>query len=259
MFMAAPKCLQIILSSMYHIRVGSYHSDNPIYAKIEGGDDTFFVPEARVAKDYFNTGLYERGYIRWSCDNFVKEGMDCIDIGAHIGMYTVEMAKRANRVHSFECSPKSFNYLCANLLLRDLSYKVTTYNTALSDKKGVTKYYIRDPKDGGGNGVSGFEVDENVPTIDVPMVTLDSYNLTNISFIKIDVEAHEEFVLRGAVETIRANGYPPIMFESWPERYTQYPCKEIRKSLFDFVESIGYKIVQLSGGDDMFLATKAKV
>jgi hypothetical protein len=75
----------------------------------------------------------------------------------------------------------------------------------------------------------------------------------------MDVEAHEEFVLRGAVETIKANGHPPILFESWPERYTQYPSKEIRKSLFEFIESIGYSIIPLSGGDDMFLATKAKV
>jgi FkbM family methyltransferase len=241
---------------MYHIKVESYNSEDPLYTKIRGGDDTLFVPEARVAKDYFNTGLYERGYIKWACDNFIKEGRDCIDIGAHIGMYTVEMAKKANRVHSFECSPKSFNFLCSNILLRDLSYKVTPYRMALSDKEGVTKYYIRDPRDGGGNGVSGFDADKDVPTIDVPMAPLDSYNLKNIGFIKIDVEGHEEFVLRGAVNTIKENGYPPILFESWPERYTQYPCKEMRKSLFEFVESIGYTIIQVKGGDDMFLASK---
>lgn len=241
---------------MYHIKTQSYHSEDPVYSKIRGGDDMLFVPEARVAKDYFNTGLYERGYIRWACDNFVKEGMNCIDIGAHIGMYTVEMAKKASHVYSFECSPKSFNFLCANILLRDLSYKVTKYNTALSDKEGTTKYYIRDPKDGGGNGVSGFASDVNVPTIDVPMVQLDSYNLTNVCFIKIDVEGHEEFVLRGAVNTIKANGYPPILFESWPERCTQYPAKELRESLFTFIKSIGYNIVAVAGGDDMFLAVK---
>jgi FkbM family methyltransferase len=166
------------------------------------------------------------------------------------------MAKKAKHVYSFECSPKSFNFLCANILLRDLSYKVTKYNTALSDKEGTTKYYIRDPKDGGGNGVSGFESDVNVPTIDVPMVQLDSYNLTNVCFIKIDVEGHEEFVLRGAVNTIKANGYPPILFESWPERCTQYPAKELRESLFTFIKSIGYTIVAVAGGDDMFLAVK---
>jgi FkbM family methyltransferase len=242
---------------MYHIKVRSYDSENPLYTKLLGGDDTLFVPEARVAKDYFRTGLYERGYINWACENFVKPGKEVIDIGAHIGMYTVAMGKLAKRVHSFECSPKSYNYLCSNILLRDLSYKVTTYNTALSNTKGTTKYYIRDPKDGGGNGISGFDGDAKVPTIDVPMVELDTFNLTNIGFIKIDVEGHEEFVLRGAVKTLEANGYPPILFESWPERMKHVPAKELRNSLFSYIKSLGYAIIQVKGGtDDMFLATK---
>ena len=243
---------------MYHIKTESYNSEEPLYTKLRGGEGTFFIPEARVAKDYFNSGLYERGYIQWACENFVREGKEVIDIGAHIGMYTVEMGKVAKRVHSFECSPKSFNYLCANILLRDLSYKVSTYNTALSDKKGITKYYIRDPKDGGGNGISGFEKDIHTPTIDVPMIELDTFNLTNINFIKIDVEGHEEYVLRGAVKTLERNGYPPILFESWPDRYTDVPAKQIRESLFQFIQSLGYTIIQIQGGtDDMFLATKS--
>jgi FkbM family methyltransferase len=242
---------------MYHIKAESYDSQDPLYTKLRS-DETYFVPEARVAKDYFRTGIYERAYIGWAVENFAREGKDVIDIGAHIGLYTVKLAKVASRVHSFECSPKSYNFLCANILLNDLSYKVTTYNTALSNKKGTTKYFIRDPHDGGGNGISEFEKDANTPSIDVPMVELDSFNLSNIGFIKIDVEGHEEYVLRGAVETLQRNKYPPILFESWPERYTDVPAKELRTRLFQFIESLGYTIIQVQGGtDDMFLATRS--
>jgi len=241
---------------MYYIRTESYHSDDPLYTKILGGENTFFIPSARVAKDYFNTGLYERGYIQWACDNFLKEGMEVIDIGAHMGMYTVEIAKKVKRVHSFECSPKSFNYLCANLILRDLSYKVKPYNLALSDKKGTTKYFIRDAGDGGGNGIQEFDKDKDTPYVVVPTIDLDSLELTNICFIKIDVEGHEENVLRGAIKTIQTNNYPPILFESWPERCTDVPAKELRTNLFNFVKSLGYTITHVSGGDDMFVATK---
>ena len=220
-----------------------------------------FVPEARVAKDYFNMGLYESGYIDWAVTNFANEKKDIIDIGAHIGMYTVAFGPKVNRVHSFECSPKSFNFLCSNILLRNLSYKVNKYNVALSDKEGITKYYIRDPLDGGSNGISGFQCDakDNTPTIDVPMKTLDSFNLSNINFIKMDVEGHEEFVLRGGVKTLEENDYPKILFESWPEREENRgrPAKKLRENLFEFLKSLNYKIIQIHGGtDDMFLAER---
>ena len=130
---------------------------------------------------------------------------------------------------------------------------------ALSNNEGNTKYYIRYPNDGGDNGISAFENDKTIPTINVPMKTLDSFNLTNINFIKIDVEGHEEFVLRGAVKTLENNNYPKILFDSWPERQEQnnIPSIQIHKSLFDFLESLGYKVIKIQGEtDDMFLAEK---
>jgi hypothetical protein len=78
--------------------------------------------------------------------------------------------------------------------------------------------------DGGGNGISQFDFDiiNNIPSIDVPMKTLDSFNLTNINFIKIDVEGHEKEVLEGSIETLKRNNYPKILFESWdPEQVTE--------------------------------------
>jgi len=44
----------------------------------------------------------------------------------------------------------------------------------------------------------------------IDVTTLDSYKLKNISMIKIDVEGHEEEVLKGAVDTIKKNH--PIIF-----------------------------------------------
>ena len=243
---------------MYLIKEKSYNSDIPIYMKLPNSDSIMFIPEARVAKDYFNTGFYERGYIDWAVENFVSGDKNVIDIGAHIGWYTVELAKKANHVFSFECSPKSFNYLCANIALNNLDYKVTKYNCALSNESGITPYYIRDQNDGGGNGISKFEYDniKNTPHIDVPKNTLDSYNLTNIGFIKIDVEGHEKEVLEGSIETIKRNNYPKILFESWDEHQenNNFPAIKLRKELFDFIMSLGYNIIKI--GQDMYLAER---
>lgn len=243
---------------MFLIQEKSYNSENPIYQKMPNGDGMMFIPESRVARDYFNTGFYEKSYIDWSCINFVNPNKNVIDIGAHIGWYTVKLAEYAKHVYSFECSPKSFNYLCANIALNNKDYNVTKYNCALSNKSGNTKYFIRDSKDGGSNGISKFNYDDinNTPFIDVPVKTLDSFELTDINFIKIDVEGHEQQVLEGSIKTITENDYPKILFESWDEHHEKEdrPAIQIQTDLFDFIKSLEYKIVKV--GLDMYVAER---
>ena len=239
-----------LITYMFLIKEKSYDSENPIYMKLTTDNNLMFIPEARVAKDYFNTGFYERGYINWACENFVDPNKNIIDIGAHIGWYTIDFSNKCNHVYSFECSPKSFNYLCANIALNNVDYKVTKYNCALSDNDGVAKYYIRDPKDGGGNGISKFEYDNinNTPFIEVPKKTLDSFKITNVNFIKIDVEGMELEVIEGALDTINRCS-PMLIFEAWNLDW----FAEERIKLMKFVESLGYSLTAVA---DDFVAVK---
>ena len=41
--------------------------------------------------------------------------------------------------------------------------------------------------------------------IDIPIKTLDSYNLKNVSYIKIDVQFHELEILQGGTKTLTGN------------------------------------------------------
>ena len=69
-----------------------------------------------------------------------------------------------------------------------------------------------------------------VETVEVK--TLDSYNFTNVGFIKIDVEGYEKFVLEGAVNTI-ANNRPTLQLEIVPSQ-----CKRFKYSAIDLIEWI---------------------
>jgi hypothetical protein len=72
--------------------------------------------------------------------------------------------------------------------------------------------------------------------------TLDSGAHKYIRLIKIDVEGHELEVLKGGIETLKANNYPPIIFEAWTWKPWFEPK---RKKLFEYLEGHGYKIQQL--------------
>lgn len=244
---------------MFLIHENSYHTEDPIYQRISTSNEarSMFIPEARVAKDYFLTGFYERGFVDWTCDNFLNENKCVIDVGAHIGWYTIDMAKKSKHVYAFECSPKSFNYLCSNIALNNLDYNVSKFNCALSNINTSLPYFIRDPKDGGGNGISKFEYDDvnEVPSILVPCKPLDDFHFENINFIKMDVEGHEKQVLQGAKQTIISNDYPKILFESWDDEKPNLPIKELKEELFDYIRTnFEYKIVHV--GKDMYLAER---
>jgi FkbM family methyltransferase len=177
-----------------------------------------------------------------------------------MGHYTLNIAPLCSKVYAFECSPKSFNYLCANIAIQDQHYKVDKFNIALSIKEGKTKYFIRDKLDGGSNGIAKFNQDEinNTPFIEVPTKQLDTYQLENIGFIKIDVEGHEKEVLEGAIETLKKNNYPTFKYKRWIPKdgeENMIPKQQLRNELFQFIESLGYIIHPLRGWAEEYLAT----
>ena len=242
---------------MYYLRTGSLQTGTPLFQKLVGGRGHYLFPEREIAKDWASSDVYEKSLIDWCCTNFAVPEKDCLDIGAHCGTYSMELAQKARRVHSFECSPKTFNYLCANIALQGLDGKIVPYNVALGDTAGTLQYYLRS-EDGGGNGCCQFEADrlKGTPSIPVEVRTLDSYNFQNISFIKIDVEGFEQQVLMGGRQMLENNGYPKILFESWPSSKDSenIPATKLRADLFEFLKGLGYKITTLNGYDNMFLA-----
>jgi FkbM family methyltransferase len=243
---------------MYYLRefsLNKHTQETPIFKKLE--QDCIFQPDKLIALDFATTGIYERSITNWACETLMDPSKDFIDIGAHVGTWTIPFAKKANKVHSFECCPRTYNFLCANMALNKLDYKVKTYNTALGGETGFSSYFIR-TEDGGGNGCMKFDYDPKKQSqeITVPITTLDSFNLSNIGFIKIDVEGFELNVLRGAIETLKRNNYPKFIFESWrPQRESEgVPAIKLRDELFKFLDEIGYMIISINGWDEIFLA-----
>jgi len=145
----------------------------------------------------------------------VDRSREAVDIGANIGVYTYRLSRSATRVHAFEPHPRLFRILAASGLRNVVPHRV-----ALSSKAGRSTFFI--PRAsfgelaGWGSLVRGRcpSAIEEIP-IEVETATLDSFQIANVSFMKIDVEGHEIPVLQGARETI-ASSRPAILVESDP-------------------------------------------
>jgi len=175
-----------------------------------------------------------------------------VEVGAHIGLLTVPLARRFKRVMAFE--PNGFNYrlLAANVALNGLQDVVCMNEAIYSECVEVSlarseKQEIPLPlgPDGSFDGWSATNLGAYSFSPDgsglfrTPARTLDSYNLNDLAFLRIDAQGADGEVIVGASETIR-RCRPVIVFE-WEDELS----KNFRVSQADvhgLLESEGYSI-----------------
>lgn len=153
-----------------------------------------------------------------------------LDIGANKGVYTHTLSKLCRAVQAFEPHPKMYP-----LLTRALPANATAHHVALSDTDGTAELVIPSYNKAGftNQGASLDPNKKNAPfgfeTVAVQTRTLDSYNFTNVGFIKIDVEGFEAAVVRGALGTIRRE--KPVLMIEIEEWHRKRPIEECLREM----------------------------
>ena len=137
-----------------------------------------------------------------------------IDIGANVGSVSLLVADRIDGAILFEPNPVAAARARENLAINNLSFDV--HELAVSDIQGTVEF-----EDAGGANpcnrtVIGFE--SKIRTRTVSRVTLDEFLsrravTSAISAVKIDVEGHENAVIRGMKQLLKHERPRLIMFE----------------------------------------------
>jgi len=161
----------------------------------------------------------------------VGKGLRVIDIGAHHGLYTYALARCCRRVEAFEPDPFS-----AQTIQWWGSSKVIVHEIALSDFSGTVMLnfpIVRGRTERAGGKLE--EVQGPHESLVVSARRLDDYEFQDVSFIKIDVEGHEQRVIRGATETIHRER-PVILVEIEQRHLGSVPIVKVFKEF----EALGY-------------------
>lgn len=132
-----------------------------------------------------------------------KQNRLAVDIGAHVGIISYQLSNIFDSVESFEINPDLFPCLEENIK-RQQCNNVTLHPVGLGHEQALVDI-TRKAK------TLGTHVTPNSKGT-IPIRTLDSFDLDNVDFIKIDVEGFETNVIKGALETIR-RCRPVILFE----------------------------------------------
>jgi FkbM family methyltransferase len=175
-----------------------------------------------------------------------EKNFKLIDVGANVGIYSVIFAKEVQKismaellpngpdhknradkevskkkggavVFAFEPDPRNLSRFYRNIALNiDRPELIFVSEFGISDEKKRSKFNLS--KFGGTSGIESYGKE---PNFEIEVDTLDRFCTGLISpqenlILKVDVEGHESAVLRGALNTLKANR-PIVFIEVFPQ------------------------------------------
>jgi FkbM family methyltransferase len=168
-----------------------------------------------------------------------------IDVGAHLGFYSLHVANRLGakgRVVAIEPHPLRFGFLNENVALNRI-VNVVCLPYAVGDHSGSATLYDVDSSIGPHATDASLEPSRGT-RFEVPLRTLDSicdeHHLDSVILVKIDVEGHEARVIDGMSQLIQQQ-HPRIIFEALTRESLQASTERLR--------SFGYEIRQIDSGN----------
>ena len=188
------------------------------------------ITEIWTHETYFKEGLE------------IKEGDNVVDIGGHIGIFSVLAGKLGAKVIVFEPLKSSYGYLLKNIKDNGLEEKVKAFNLAVTADGREVRMYEEDNNDEWNTGCARiFDEGEGDPEKEkIKSKTLDTIYRENrlyekgCDFLKIDCEGAEYEILYGAV---------PNVFDSTKQISMEFHHSlQEGKMLSNYLESRGYDV-----------------
>jgi len=197
------------------------------------------------------SGLYQVSNLRF-LRGLVPNARRIVDVGANVGIMTMEYATWAKQVEAFECQASTFALLESNVQhnltlplgkpwYQDASTAITgaitMHATALMDREGTA--FVTEKAD----GLASFVAFDRASAETVATATIDSYNWRNVDAIKLDTEGTEWLVVQGARRTIeRCRPVVQIEMWGWERRFGIN-----NQHMLDYFKSINYDQVDVRG------------
>ena len=170
--------------------------------------------------------------------SLLKNKRRFLDVGSNVGIYSYYFSGMFVNIEAFE----PLSEIIYRLKLLN-SKKVCVHNVAVSDKKGKLDFNIPIIDGKPRSELASLETREAQCEVrEVNVVTIDDYEFKDVDLIKIDVEGHEENILTGAINTIKACN--PVLIIEIEQRHI---LKDIQ-AVFNKIFNLGYEGFFLENG-----------
>lgn len=139
--------------------------------------------------------------------SLLRPGDHVVEVGGHVGFYTLEMAHRVGRqgsVLTFEANPRLATLSARSVRLNGYAPWVQIVQKAASDASGLVRFSTSRQYGGGGHIYVGENtLGNDTQVLEVETVRLDDLNLPTVRLLRIDAEGSEPLILGGAENLLR--------------------------------------------------------
>jgi FkbM family methyltransferase len=233
--------LVVAARPIYDVLLGITYRHGGLIRNINGEQTMRIRPHYRYLQEDYEPEVYR--YLK----AHVSPGAVILDIGAHVGLFTILLARWSGpngQVYAFEPTPVTRAALEDHLALNQVADRVKIEPLAVSDQCGEGTFY--GAADNQENTLCASH--RRIPTAEpmpVEITTIDAfcqYRRIAPTLLKIDIEGFEIHALRGAHETLKKY-QPTVLVEMHP---MNWPAIGIgREQVEATLAELGYRAIAL--------------
>jgi FkbM family methyltransferase len=193
----------------------------------------------------------------------VKPADTVIDIGANFGLWAYHLARAAGphgRVYCFEPIPftaRTFRYISkalsfshVDLVEKGVGETTTrmTFKVPVADLGNISAGLVHmGQRNDARAGKELWAQFDKTKEVECDVIAIDDYlpNLTNVSFLKCDIEGADLFAMRGAKKTLESH-HPTVIIEINPWFLEGFGVKT--EDLVEFFAKLGYRFYVYDAG-----------
>ncbi len=149
-------------------------------------------------------------------ERVLHPGMCAIDLGAHIGYFTLlaaHLVGPTGKVYAFEPAPKTYRILEKNIALNGY-HNVLAFQKAVADRTGTMMFHLLS-KAGSPSNTMYADARYDYESVPVDVTTLDEFleseGWPHVDLVKMDIEGAELAALSGMRTFLERQIPPPVL------------------------------------------------
>lgn len=228
-----------------------YLGDGLALTQLKSGHFIYVDPlEESVCAHLIAHGTWEP-WIEKVVLGLLRPGDNVVEVGGHVGFYTLAMAQRVGRTGSvltFEANPRLAALSARSIRLNGYAPWVQIVQKAASDASGSVRFSTSRQYGGGGHVYVGENtLGGDTQVLEVDAVRLDDVDLPSVRLLRVDAEGSEPLILAGAENLLRQPDI--ILCIEWD--VVQMRSRADPQQLANQLQQMGFKFWRISVSSEL--------